>query len=118
MKLKYFKITYRVKDDRTQYVHCHGYYCSPMEYLIISGRFPSQPLNNLLSCFSQLHYLSFDSVVSFRSDNMDEEVSFIELKCLTCVSLKFENIIAFYNLEEIIKTFFYYVETFYLSNTV
>ncbi|CAF3637957.1 unnamed protein product [Rotaria socialis] len=114
-KLKYFKMTYQTKDDCILSIHFPENDRSSIEYLIINGHFLFKSLNNLFRCFPQLHHLSMDSMVTFHSNNMNEELPLIELKHLTYVSFKFEHIINFYDFEKIIKKFFYYVETLRLT---
>ncbi|CAF3112325.1 unnamed protein product [Rotaria sp. Silwood2] len=115
-KLKYCKIEYQRKDNNNEpfqlyFTQC---YSSPIECLIINGRFPVHAFRNLLCCLPKLQHLSIDYLVDSRYYMEQEELSHIELKYLKHVSLKFD-LIYFYEFEKIIKEFFYHVEILRLT---
>jgi hypothetical protein len=108
-KLKYCKITYRIKiDDDPLPDYFSKYDYSPVEHLSINARFPHGSLNNLLYCFPKLRRLSIDYLVHSRSQD-SESCPIRLLKGLKYVSLK-SYLIKFNTFEKTVQNFFRHVE--------
>ncbi|CAF4929017.1 unnamed protein product, partial [Rotaria sp. Silwood1] len=91
-KLKYCKIEYEIKnleDKPVQLYFTHRDF-SPIECLIINGRFPFHRFSNLLWHLPQLQHLSINCLVQFDDYVKQEKLPHIELKYLKYVSLQFE----------------------------
>ncbi|CAF2646192.1 unnamed protein product [Rotaria sp. Silwood2] len=115
-KLKYCKIEYEIKrleDEPVQLDFTHRDF-SPIECLIINGRFPFNGFQNLLWRLPQLQHLSINCLVQPFYYVEQEKLSHIELKNLKYVSLQFE-FKHFDNFEKIIKEFFYHVQILRLT---
>ncbi|CAF4723425.1 unnamed protein product [Rotaria sp. Silwood1] len=65
---------------------------SPIQSLIINGRFPFDSFGNLLCCLPKLQHLSIDCLVQDRyyTEEEEEKLSLIQLKCLKYVSLRID----------------------------
>ncbi|CAF3725719.1 unnamed protein product [Rotaria socialis] len=108
-KLKYCKIIIQTKVSETMFpAYLSEYDESPIEYLIIDGRFPFESLNNLLSCLPRLRHLSISTLVKSGFEERRELPS-TKLKYLKYISLNLDYV-RFDQFEKILKTFFHYVE--------
>ncbi|CAF1618845.1 unnamed protein product [Rotaria sordida] len=87
---------------------------SPMQSLIINGRFPFDSFGHLLYCLPKLQHLSIDCLVQQRFDTEEEELSLIQLKYLKYVSLHIDHI-EFTKFKKIIRKVFHYVQTLRLT---
>ncbi|CAF1424667.1 unnamed protein product [Rotaria sordida] len=114
-KLKYFKIEYQTKnyEEPLFTVLIEDDY-SPMQSLIINGRFPFDSFGHLLYCLPKLQHLSIDCLVQQRFDTEEEELSLIQLKYLKYVSLHIDHI-EFTKFKKIIRKVFHYVQTLRLT---
>ncbi len=113
-KLKYCKITYRIKvyeDPLPCYFSKYDY--SPVEHLIIDARFPHDSLNNLLYCFPKLCRLSINYLVHSRYED-SESCPIRLLKDLKYVSLKLY-LIKFNKFEKTVQNFFFHIEVLQIS---
>ncbi|CAM4969866.1 unnamed protein product [Rotaria socialis] len=113
--LKYCKLKYETKTyEISSFLNVIKSNSSPIEYLIINGRFPFIALNNLLCCLPQLHYLSINCLADSVGYIGRNKLSPIQLNYLKYVSLKLD-CIRFYQVEEIFKNFFHYIHTLRLT---
>ncbi|CAF1412464.1 unnamed protein product [Rotaria magnacalcarata] len=109
LKLKYCKIIIQTKVSETMFpAYLSEYDESPIEYLIIDGRFPFESLNNLLSCLPRLRHLSISTLVKSGFEERRELPS-TKLKYLKYISLNLD-CVRFDQFEKILTTFFHYVE--------
>ncbi|CAF1365880.1 unnamed protein product [Rotaria sordida] len=110
-KLKYCKIEYQTKDYDYELFQLYltQLDSSPIECLIVNGRFPFNAFHNLLCCVSKLQHLTINSLCFSFHFVEQEKLSYIDLKYLKHVSIKLD-LISFYELESIIKKFFYHVQ--------
>ncbi|CAF1379616.1 unnamed protein product [Rotaria sordida] len=118
-KLKYCKIEYeikRIEDEPFQLNFTHRDF-SPIECLIINGRFPFHGFKNLLWRLPKLQHLSINCLVQPYYYVKQEKLSHIELKDLKYVSLQFD-FIDFDRFEKIIKEFFYHVQILRLTTRI
>lgn len=112
-KLKYCKITYRIKDARGLLIQFNEYHQSSIEYLIINSRFRYESLKNLLICLPKLRHLSINYL--FASNYYSEmEFNPIVLKDLKHISFKLGPL-HFSEFQMLIKNFFKYVEVLRIS---
>ncbi|CAF2233828.1 unnamed protein product [Rotaria magnacalcarata] len=115
-KLKYCKIEYEIKrlgDEPVQLYFTHRD-SSPIECLIINGRFPFNGFQNLLWRLPKLQYLSINCLVQSYYNLEQEKLTHIELKYLKYVSLKFD-FINFHKFEKVMKKFFHHVQMLRLT---
>ncbi|CAF1523883.1 unnamed protein product [Rotaria sp. Silwood1] len=115
-KLKYCKIEYEIKnleDKPVQLYFTHRDF-SPIECLIINGRFPFHRFSNLLWHLPELQHLSINCLVQLDDYVKQEKLPHIKLKYLKYVSLQFE-FVYFNEFEKIIKEFFYHVQILRLT---
>ncbi|CAF1522426.1 unnamed protein product, partial [Rotaria sordida] len=108
--LKYCKIEYRqlLSTDFTYYDS------SPIECLIINGRFPFSAFHNLLCCLPKLQHLSINCLCKHDGYQERNKLSSIQLQYLKHVSLKFDYV-RFDEFEKIIKEFFYHIQILRLT---
>ncbi|CAF1489037.1 unnamed protein product [Rotaria sordida] len=91
-----------------------NYASSPIEYLIINGRFQFSSFHNLLSCLPKLQHLSINSLVDDYYYQKNKKLSPIQLKYLKYVSLKLD-CVYFDEFEKIIKEFFHHIQILHLT---
>ncbi|CAF4824351.1 unnamed protein product, partial [Rotaria sp. Silwood2] len=91
LTLKYCKIEYEAKNfECPSSIYLTEYNSSPIQYLIINGRFPFKSLNNVLCCLPKLRHLSINALVHCRDYFEIQDLSPIKLKYLKYVALKFD----------------------------
>ncbi|CAF3164044.1 unnamed protein product [Rotaria sp. Silwood2] len=113
-KLKYGKITYRIRIDQDlSSGYFSRFHCIPIETLIFNGPFSNDSLNNLLYHFPKLHHLSINYLAASRDENSETHATSL-LKHLKYVSLKL-HLIAFNKFEQIVQTFFGDIEVLRIS---
>ncbi|CAF1573541.1 unnamed protein product [Rotaria sp. Silwood1] len=118
-KLKYCKIEYQTKDYEDPLLTIFTQYdYSPIQWLIINGRFPFDAFNKLLCCLPKLQHLSIDCLVQSRyyaeEEAEEENLSLIQLKYLKYVSLRIDYI-EFKKFEKTIIELFHYVQILHLT---
>ncbi|CAF4880651.1 unnamed protein product [Rotaria sp. Silwood1] len=116
-KLKYCKIEYQTKNyEEPLFTILIEDDYSPMQSLIINGRFPFDSFGHLLYCLPKLQHLSIDCLVQqrFDTEEEEEELSLIQLKYLKYVSLHIDHI-EFTRFKKIITEVFHYVQTLHLT---
>ncbi|CAF4395162.1 unnamed protein product, partial [Rotaria sp. Silwood2] len=112
LTLKYCKIEYEAKNfECPSSIYLTEYNSSPIQYLIINGRFPFKSLNNVLCCLPKLRHLSINALVHCRDYFETQNLSPINLKY---VALKFD-CIRFDKVEKILKDFFHNVQILHLT---
>lgn len=112
-KLKYCKLSYRIKDKENAFpIYFDQNEQSSIEYLIINGPFRYELFQKLFLYLPKLRHLSINYLFGLNSS----EINFcpIELKYLKYVSLNLHSI-HFYQFEKLIKNFFYHTEILHIS---
>ena len=111
-KLKYCQITYEINQITDElgpsFDFLNGYKISPIEHLVINGRFRFEAFDDLLQCLPKLRRLSID----YLTGNLDADVEPLSnlSNDLKYVSLNLDNRIQPHRLEKLIKYFFRTVE--------
>ncbi|CAF4178641.1 unnamed protein product, partial [Rotaria sordida] len=108
--LKYCKIEYQ----QLLFIDFTNYDSSPIEYLIINGRFSFSAFHNLLCCLPKLQHLSINYLYKHDGYQERNKLSSIQLKYLKHVSLKLYYV-HFDEFEKIIKEFFYHIQILRLT---
>ncbi|CAF4399585.1 unnamed protein product [Rotaria sp. Silwood2] len=111
-KLKYCKIEYQTKNYEEPLLTIFTEYdYSPIQSLIINGRFPFDSFSHLLCCLPKLQYISIDCLIQdhYYTEEEEEKLSFIQLKYLKYVSLRIDYV-EFKKFEKIITEVFHYVQ--------
>ncbi|CAF3142021.1 unnamed protein product [Rotaria sp. Silwood2] len=113
-KLKYCKIEYQTKNYEEPLLTIFTEYdYSPIQSLIINGRFPFDSFSHLLCCLPKLQYISIDCLIQdhyyTEEEEEEEKLSFIQLKYLKYVSLRIDYV-EFKKFEKIITEVFHYVQ--------
>ncbi|CAF3918340.1 unnamed protein product [Rotaria sp. Silwood1] len=112
-KLKYCKLTYRIKDNKNVLpIDFDQYEQSSIEYLIINSPFRYESFQKLFIYLPKLRYLSINYLLGSNHSQIDFYP--IELKDLKYVSFNLHSI-HFHQFEELIKKFFHHIKVLRIS---
>ncbi|CAF3495642.1 unnamed protein product [Rotaria sp. Silwood1] len=112
-KLKYCKLTYRVKDNKNVLpIDFDQYEQSSIEYLIINSPFRYESFQKLFIYLSKLRHLSINFLLGSNHPQIDFYP--IELKDLNYVFFDLHSI-HFHQFEELIKHFFHHIKVLRIS---
>jgi hypothetical protein len=112
-KLKYCKLTYRMKDNENVFpIDFDQNEPSSIEYLIINSSFRYESLEKLFLYLPKLRHLSINYLLG--SNSLQTNFYPIELKELKYVSFDLHSI-SFHQFEKLVENFFYYIEVLRIS---